>query len=119
MKNARQLQFRRRRTVIGVVAALLLAAVGGRVWRLTGAHGAEAATAGTRSGGPIAVPVAVATAARADVPVKLSALGSVTAFNTVTRRAGWKGNERCRSRRPVRQPRGADCRSRSRPSRCS
>jgi len=31
-----------------------------------------------------AVPVAVATAARADLPVRLSALGSVTAFNTVT-----------------------------------
>jgi len=33
---------------------------------------------------PAAVPVSVATASRMDVPVRLSALGSVAAFNTVT-----------------------------------
>jgi multidrug efflux system membrane fusion protein len=44
-----------------------------------------AAAAPARGGGVApAVPVAVATASRADLPVRLSALGSVSAFNTVT-----------------------------------
>jgi len=38
----------------------------------------------TQTGMPPSVPVSVATASRADVPVRLSALGSVVAFNTVT-----------------------------------
>jgi membrane fusion protein, multidrug efflux system len=37
-----------------------------------------------RNGVPAAVPVAVASVGREDVPVRLSALGSVAAFNTVT-----------------------------------
>jgi multidrug efflux system membrane fusion protein len=37
-----------------------------------------------RNGVPAAVPVAVASVGREDVPVRLSALGSVSAFNTVT-----------------------------------
>jgi multidrug efflux system membrane fusion protein len=44
---------------------------------------AAAPTQTTQSGVP-PVPVSVATASRADVPVRLSALGSVVAFNTVT-----------------------------------
>lgn len=39
---------------------------------------------GTERAAAPAVPVAVATASRADVPVRLSALGSVVAFNSVT-----------------------------------
>jgi membrane fusion protein, multidrug efflux system len=46
---------------------------------LTGPRPAEA-----RGAAPVAVPVVVATAIRVDVPVRLSGLGSVTAFNTVT-----------------------------------
>lgn len=34
--------------------------------------------------GPPAVPVSVATASRTDLPIRIAALGSVTAFNTVT-----------------------------------
>jgi multidrug efflux system membrane fusion protein len=45
---------------------------------------APAAAPARDSSTPAAVPVAVATVSRADVPVRLSALGSVTAFNTVT-----------------------------------
>ena len=45
---------------------------------------APAAAPARASSTPAAVPVAVATVSRADVPVRLSALGSVTAFNTVT-----------------------------------
>ncbi len=48
--------------------------------------GAGTAPADThrRSAAPPAVPVAVATVGRQDLPVRLSALGSVVAFNTVT-----------------------------------
>jgi multidrug efflux system membrane fusion protein len=42
------------------------------------------AAAPARSVASAALPVAVATASRADVPVRLTALGSVVAFNTVT-----------------------------------
>jgi multidrug efflux system membrane fusion protein len=59
-----------------VVVVLLIGAVIVRASRQS--------TADVRSVAPAAVPVAVATAARADVPVQLSALGSVVAFNTVT-----------------------------------
>jgi multidrug efflux system membrane fusion protein len=53
--------------------------------RLAEARSAEAAAApAAKPAAPLAVPVAVATASRADVPVRLTALGSVVAFNTVT-----------------------------------
>jgi hypothetical protein len=63
------------------------------VWSLAGAVAVAATVwASTRSPAERSerqaqappVPVAVATASRADVPVRLSALGSVAAFNTVT-----------------------------------
>lgn len=44
----------------------------------------EAAGPTRGAGGPPPVPVAVATASRADLPLRLDALGSVVAFNTVT-----------------------------------
>ena len=44
----------------------------------------RAPAAPTRAPSTPAVPVAVGTVSRTDVPVRLSALGSVTAFNTVT-----------------------------------
>src|SRR4029453_4036412 len=51
-----------------------------------GLHASKLAAAAAARGGGVApaVPVAVATASRADLPVRLSALGSVSAFNTVT-----------------------------------
>jgi multidrug efflux system membrane fusion protein len=60
-----------------LVGAVLLGA-------LTLATRAPAAAPARASSTPAAVPVAVATVSRADVPVRLSALGSATAFNTVT-----------------------------------
>jgi multidrug efflux system membrane fusion protein len=68
----------RRRTVLVLVGAVLL---GGLVLRASRAPAAvPARTAST----PPVVPVAAATVSRSDVPVRLGALGSVTAFNTVT-----------------------------------
>jgi multidrug efflux system membrane fusion protein len=64
--------------VIALVAAGLLAVV-----ILQASRSPAAAPARGRGTTP-AVPVATATVSRADVPVRLSALGSVTAFNTVT-----------------------------------
>ena len=66
-----------RRTVMVLVGAVLLGA-------LILATRAPAAAPARAASTPPAVPVAVATVSRADVPVRLSALGSVTAFNTVT-----------------------------------
>jgi multidrug efflux system membrane fusion protein len=66
-----------RRTVIVLVGAVLLGA-------LIPATRVPAAAPARASSTPPPVPVAVATVSRADVPVRLSALGSVTAFNTVT-----------------------------------
>ena len=43
-----------------------------------------AAAPARNTSAPAAVPVSVATASRTDLPVRLTALGSVTAFNTVT-----------------------------------
>jgi multidrug efflux system membrane fusion protein len=65
------------RTVMVLVGAVLLGA-------LILATRAPAAAPARASSTPAAVPVAVATVSRADVPVRLSALGSATAFNTVT-----------------------------------
>src|SRR6476619_7192293 len=48
------------------------------------ARGQTAHAASARTVAAATVPVAIATVSRADVPIRLSALGSVTAFNTVT-----------------------------------
>jgi membrane fusion protein, multidrug efflux system len=66
-----------RRSVVMLVGAVLLGA-------LILATRAPAAAPSRASSTPLAVPVAVATISRTDVPVRLSALGSVSAFNTVT-----------------------------------
>jgi multidrug efflux system membrane fusion protein len=69
-----------------VVAALVVTALAAgfpnAATRFAGVRTAQAAPA--RSTASPAVPVAVATVSRADVPIRLGALGSVTAFNTVT-----------------------------------
>jgi membrane fusion protein, multidrug efflux system len=69
-----------------VVAALVVTALAAgfpkAAARFAGVPTAQAAPA--RSTASPAVPVAVATVSRADVPIRLGALGSVTAFNTVT-----------------------------------
>ena len=66
---------------ISVVSGLIIAAVAGFVgWRVL--HAPAAADAPPAL--PPAVPVEIATAARRDMPVYLSGLGSVEAFNTVT-----------------------------------
>jgi len=54
----------------------------GAAAKLAGVQTAEAAP--PRAGAPAAVPVAAATVSRTDMPIRLSALGSATAFNTVT-----------------------------------
>lgn len=67
-----------RRTVMVLVGAALIGAIFLRASRSQGA-------APTRNAaGPPPVPVAVANASLTDVSVKLGALGSVVAFNTVT-----------------------------------
>ena len=67
-----------RRRVIVFVCAVLLGALFLRAPRSPAAAPAQAPST------PAGVPVAVATVSRTDVPVRLSALGSVVAFNTVT-----------------------------------
>ena len=67
-----------RRTVMALVAVALLGVVLIRTSRLPAAAPARNASQ------PAAVPVSVATVSRIDLPVRLSALGSVVAFNTVT-----------------------------------
>ena len=80
----------RRKSVIGSVLALVaLLALGWLAWYLTHpnlpAGGGPARTAGQGGpGGPPAVTVGVATAERADIPVELEALGTVTAAATAT-----------------------------------
>jgi multidrug efflux system membrane fusion protein len=74
------------------VVLLLLVVLAGAGWYLrrskTAADGSGAAGApggGRRGAGMnLAVPVGVATAVKQDIPVRISALGSVTPFNTVT-----------------------------------
>jgi multidrug efflux system membrane fusion protein len=70
----------RRRTWIaaGALLALVVAATAARYGR------APAATAPAARDKSLPVPVGVAAAIRQDVPVRLDALGSVVAFNTVT-----------------------------------
>jgi len=67
---------------VAVTAAVVTAHLPNGATKLAGARTAQAAPA--RNGTSPPVPVAVATVSRADVPIRLSALGSVTAFNTVT-----------------------------------
>src|SRR5262245_13713346 len=61
---------------------LVGAAIIGAIFLRTSWH--PRATPSRPASGPPPVPVAVATASRTDVPVRLDALGSVVAFNTVT-----------------------------------
>jgi len=67
-----------RRTVMAIVVVALLGVVLVRTSRTPAAAPARNASA------PPAVPVSVATVSRTDLPVRLTALGSVVAFNTVT-----------------------------------
>jgi membrane fusion protein, multidrug efflux system len=67
-----------RRTVMLFVGAVLLGAL---ILRASWSPAAAPASAPSTSA---AVPIATATTSRTDVPVRLGALGSVTAFNTVT-----------------------------------
>jgi multidrug efflux system membrane fusion protein len=94
--NATPPQRSRRSKVIGsVVAVAAMAGLGGLAWYLThqppatGAPGAPGAggpggPGGGRRGGGAATTVGVATAEKADIPVTLEALGTVTAAATTT-----------------------------------
>ncbi|MDM0039912.1 efflux RND transporter periplasmic adaptor subunit [Variovorax sp. J22G21] len=93
---------RRRRWIGAVVALLLMAGVAGAAWYLINRPPAETATGGGRGGGPggprgpggarggggggPAITVGTAVASRADIPVMLDALGTVTPVTTVTLR---------------------------------
>src|SRR5262245_29527401 len=67
------------------VFLLLAATIAGTVIYQRSRSSQPAATAGSgRRSQNLNVPVGVASASRQDVPVKISALGSVTAFNTVS-----------------------------------
>ncbi len=69
--------------VLGIAILLTGAWV---AWSTSARKGASAAAAARKAGGA-AVPVAVATAERRDLPVYFSGLGTITAFNTVTVRS--------------------------------
>lgn len=87
---------RRYRLVGSVVAVAVMAALGGLAWYLThqpvekpgapGVHGPGSRGPGGSGGwqGPPLTTVGVATAVKADLPVKLEALGTVTAAATAT-----------------------------------
>lgn len=90
----------RKKFVGSVVAVAVMVALGGFAWHLThrsddsaggpgGAGGKRGA--GGRPGGDVASTVGVATAEKADVPVVLDALGTVTAAATATVRAQVSG----------------------------
>ena len=83
-----------RRPVLILSALVLLAGAGGGAWYwrqhqaaapTTEATPAPGGRPGRGSGGP--VPVTVAAAQRQDVPIRLEAIGTVQAFNTITVRA--------------------------------
>jgi len=76
----------RRRMWLWMAGALLLIVIGYRIMPRSADTSSVAAVSGTGGGKPVAPPVpVVAVAARqGDMPVFLSALGTVTAFNTVT-----------------------------------
>ncbi|MBN8728265.1 MAG: efflux RND transporter periplasmic adaptor subunit [Xanthomonadales bacterium] len=66
-----------------IIAVLLLAVLGWRLWQ--GGPASPGGAPGMRGGGPDApIPVTVVMAESADVPVYLNALGTVQALNTVT-----------------------------------
>ena len=70
---------KRRTLVIGLIVILIAAAL---VYQLTGSSGPQRRPGRFAAEGP--VPVLVAAAARADVPVYLDAVGTIKALNTVT-----------------------------------
>ena len=70
---------RRRRWLVWVLAAMVIIGTGATFWFKPGTKPDPAA--GFRNA---AIPVLIATAARADVPIWLDGLGTVQAFNTVT-----------------------------------
>src|SRR5919108_4292624 len=86
--------YRLRQTVaivlgLGVVGALLFRTSRPQLLHLgtvslAQAKNTETGGAAGRNSAPPTVPVSVATVSHADIPVRLNALGSVTAFNTVT-----------------------------------
>ena len=71
-----------RKDLRAIVVALVLVAIGATLWlRLRSTDsGAKAAAPAT----PRAIPVVAATARTGDLPITIDALGTVTAFNTVT-----------------------------------
>src|SRR5712671_4697420 len=71
------------RRLLAGVAAIAIVAAGYTAWQLGPARGARDATPAP----PPAVPAQVATATRRDVPLYLTGLGTVQAFNTVTVRS--------------------------------
>jgi multidrug efflux system membrane fusion protein len=75
---------RRRRIVGGVIAVLVTGALGALAWHLT--HPAEGKSAAGGRRGANTTTVGVATAVKADLPVVLNALGTVTAAASVTLR---------------------------------
>jgi multidrug efflux system membrane fusion protein len=75
---------RRRQRLIAGLAAIAVASGGFIGWKSGMMNGSHAATA---TAPPPAVPVEIATAERRDVPLYLTGLGTVQAFNTVTMKA--------------------------------
>jgi len=71
------------RRLLAGVAAIAIVAAGYTAWQLGPARGARDATPAP----PPAVPAQVATATRRDLPLYLTGLGTVQAFNTVTVRS--------------------------------
>lgn len=88
---------RRRRWLGGAIAVLATAALIGGAWYLANRPPAAAAGAPVAGGppggasGPTLVTVGIATATRADIPVYLDALGTVTPVTTITLRAQVSG----------------------------
>src|SRR5471032_1178010 len=89
----------RKKLVGSVVAVAVMVALGGLAWHLTHRPDDSAGGAGPggkrgaagRPGGDVPSTVGVATAEKADVPVVLDALGTVTAAATTTVRAQVSG----------------------------
>jgi multidrug efflux system membrane fusion protein len=71
---------KKRTLVVGVVAGLALAGIGAFVWN--GSSSQKAAAQAPRGGGRV-VPVAVATATKQPVPVRIGSLGTVTTMAAV------------------------------------
>jgi len=79
-QSDRQRKMKKRTVVAGVVVGLALAGIGAFVWN--GSSSQKAAAQAPRGGGRV-VPVAVATAAKQPVPVRLESLGTVTTMAAV------------------------------------